>query len=234
LKGEEMNNDDMDTIGRRIIFIREQLLDLTQEEFAERIGVSRGAVGNWERDKPVGRKSIERICHEFDLSIEWVLTGKGEAKASETPPQSAPNAVIASNISFEGHVKIPLYGHAVGGLDGEFMLNGNKLDDITAPPALTNVRGAYAVTVAGDSMEPRYEDGETLFIDPHKRVSRGDYVVAQVQLEENGPVYAYIKKFVKHNAKELVLSQFNPQKDLTFPHECVVSVDFVVMGGRIF
>ncbi|MCZ4270764.1 XRE family transcriptional regulator [Maritalea porphyrae] len=228
----------MESIGSRITHLRENILKLTQEQFAERLRVSRGAVGNWERNKPIGRKSIEIISSTFDTSVDWLITGQGLPPSGQSnilsqlePPS---NATIVGSVETTPTIKIPLYGHAVGGADGEFVLNGNKLDDISAPPVLSGIRGAYAVTVAGDSMEPRYEDGETLFIDPQKRVSKGDYVVAQIQTEEDGPICAYIKKFVRHNSAELILEQFNPTKQLQFDHDHVVSVDYVVMGGRLF
>ena len=118
------------------------------------------------------------------------------------------------------------------GPTGNFILNGNKLDDILAPPGLSPVRGAYAVTCAGESMEPRYFDGETVFVDPMRRVRRGDFVVAQIaNPNEGNPPLAYIKRFVRHNDAELILEQFNPAKELRFPHDTVVSVHYIVLGG---
>src|SRR5437899_2555864 len=54
---------------------------------------------------------------------------------------------------------IPIYGQAVGGKDGEFVLSGNQVSEVLAPPSLSHVRDAYAVYVVGGSMEPRYFAG---------------------------------------------------------------------------
>ncbi len=129
--------------------------------------------------------------------------------------------------------KIPVYGQAVGGIDGEFVMNGDRLEDVFAPPSLSSVAEAYAVYVAGESMEPRYFDGEIVFVNPVKRVRRGDFVVAQIQAEEHGPKLAYVKRFVRWNSQVLVLSQYNPEKELHFAAEQVVSVHLVVMGGAV-
>lgn len=129
--------------------------------------------------------------------------------------------------------KIPVYGQAVGGIDGEFVMNGDRLEDVFAPPILSSVAEAYAVYVAGESMEPRYFDGEIVFVNPIKRVRRGDFVVAQIQAEEHGPRLAYVKRFVRWNAQVLVLSQYNPEKELHFAAGQVVSVHLVVMGGVV-
>jgi phage repressor protein C with HTH and peptisase S24 domain len=151
--------------------------------------------------------------------------------ASKT--REVPNAIVGDKLSGTADY-IPLYGHAVGGVDGEFVLNGNILDHILAPPGLSMARGAYAVTCAGESMEPRYFDGETVYVDPVMRVRKGDFVVAQIKNPDEGSApLAFIKRFVRHNDSELVLEQFNPAKELRFPHADVVSVHYIALGGPL-
>jgi phage repressor protein C with HTH and peptisase S24 domain len=228
-------------IGKRIKQVRAARNGLSQAEFASKLGkTTRGAVGNWERGLGIKRENMQAIADKFDVSFEWLASGRGAMDAEPPDRRSShhqPNAIIGDKLIDRGEY-IPLYGHAVGGVDGEFVLNGNKLDDILAPPGLSPVRGAYAVTVAGESMEPRYYDGETVFVDPMMRVRRGDFVVAQIRnpaADENdhdAAPLAYIKRFVRHNETELVLEQFNPPKELRFPHADVRSVHFIVLGGR--
>lgn len=129
--------------------------------------------------------------------------------------------------------KIPVYGQAVGGMDGEFVMNGDRLDDVFSPPSLSSVVGAYAVFVSGESMEPRYFNGEIVYVNPAKRVRRGDFVVAQIQSDEHAPRLAYVKRFVRWNSSELVLAQYNPVRDLRFEASQVVSVHLAVMGGAV-
>ncbi len=142
-----------------------------------------------------------------------------------------PNATVGDKLTGKGRM-IKVYGRAVGGVDGEFEMNGSVLYEVMAPPVLDDVSGAYAIQVSGDSMSPRYEDGEVCYVDPHRRVKRGDYVIAQVREEEHGPLLAYVKKFVRHNAMELVLEQFNPPKQLTFHANLVHSVDYIALAGN--
>lgn len=62
----------------RIKKIRREL-DLTQQEFAERIGIKRNTIANYEtgRNDPVD-SVISLICREFDVREEWLRTGEGE------------------------------------------------------------------------------------------------------------------------------------------------------------
>ena len=94
------------------------------------------------------------------------------------------------------------------------------------PANLDGVRGAYAVYVTGNEMEPRYEQGWLLHVNPFKPPTRGrDVVVYKV----DGTVL--IKGFVRWDGDELVLQQLNPPQELRVPRsearEChlVVGVD---------
>ena len=171
-------------------------------------------------------------ARKFNADPIWIMTGEHVAGGAFTNPQvDSPNAMLRGAVEGQG-IKIPLYGRAVGGVDGEFEMNGSLLGQVLAPPSLAGIKGVYAVQVAGTSMYPRYDDGETCFVDPKYRVKKGDYVVAQIQLEPEGPILAYVKKFCWHNNAELVLEQFNPPKQLRFDARSVVSVHYISLAGN--
>lgn len=67
-------------------------LDLTQQEFADKIGVKRNTVAQYEtgRNEPTATV-LSLICREFNVNEEWLRTGSGEMfKAS---PSSALDAL---------------------------------------------------------------------------------------------------------------------------------------------
>jgi phage repressor protein C with HTH and peptisase S24 domain len=164
------------------------------------------------------------------------ILGVEESQLRGTPVKSRGKPSIPQNARLGGTVPIaatiPAYGHASGGRDGQFVLNGNKVGDIVAPPSLVAVPDAYAVYVVGESMAPRYLAGEVVFVNPRLPVRQGDFVVAQIAAEVEGDApLAYVKRFVAMNAKSLRLSQLNPKKALEFPRQSVVSVHRIIMGG---
>lgn len=62
----------------RIKQIRKEL-DLTQQEFADRIGIARGNVGAYEVGKNAPSDAvISLICREFNVNEHWLRTGQGE------------------------------------------------------------------------------------------------------------------------------------------------------------
>ncbi len=140
------------------------------------------------------------------------------------------------NAGYRGAVKItawiPVYGQAVGGKDGQFVLNGNQVSEVLAPASLSSVPNAYAVYVVGDSMEPRYFAGETVFVNPRLPISRGAFVVAQISGGEESVPHAYVKRFVSQDSRRLRLEQYNPKKVIEFPTSKVVSVHRIILSGE--
>lgn len=62
----------------RIKNLRKEL-SLTQQEFADKIGISRGNIGAYEVGKNVPSDAvISLICREFNVREEWLRTGEGE------------------------------------------------------------------------------------------------------------------------------------------------------------
>lgn len=62
----------------RIKEVRKKL-NLTQQEFADRIGIKRNTIANYEtgRNAPVN-SVISLICREFSVSEEWLRYGTGD------------------------------------------------------------------------------------------------------------------------------------------------------------
>jgi phage repressor protein C with HTH and peptisase S24 domain len=150
---------------------------------------------------------------------------------SKASPMPAPNAdPRGGGVKFSAW--IPVYGQAVGGKDGEFILNGNQVSEVLAPASLSSVPNAYAVYVVGDSMEPRYFAGETVFVNPRLPLSKGAFVVAQISSGEENVPHAYVKRFVSQDSRRLRLEQYNPKKVLEFPTSKVVSVHRIIMSGE--
>lgn len=54
-------------------------LNMTQQEFADKIGVKRNTIGQYEigRNEPIDAV-VNLICREFDVNETWLRTGEGE------------------------------------------------------------------------------------------------------------------------------------------------------------
>ncbi len=66
---------DWNAVGRRIRELRG--FDMTQADFARRIGVSQSYLSTVEHGKgEIGAEVLLAISREFGKSLEWLLTGK--------------------------------------------------------------------------------------------------------------------------------------------------------------
>ena len=66
---------DWAAVGRRIRELRG--FDMTQAEFARRVGVTQGHLSRLERgEKEPGAGVLLAVSQEFGRSVDWLLTGK--------------------------------------------------------------------------------------------------------------------------------------------------------------
>lgn len=124
----------------------------------------------------------------------------------------------------------PVYGSAECGEDGAFEFNtGDVIDLVKRPPRLSGVKPAYALYVSGTSMVPWRKPGGLVFVHEKQPPGIGDHVVIQVKPKKAGDApHAYIKLLEKRTATEIVVSQYNPPKRITFPLSKVVSIHRVI------
>lgn len=62
-----------------------QALNLSQDEFGKRLGVTRGAITNIELNKVEPKPLfVDLICREFNASENWIRTGEGEMFGEKT------------------------------------------------------------------------------------------------------------------------------------------------------
>lgn len=124
---------------------------------------------------------------------------------------------------------VPVFGVAVGGTDGDFSLNGDVVDRVRRPPGLADNRTAFAVYVRGSSMEPRFYQGDLLYVDPLRPARSGDDVLVELKpLRAGEPGPAYIKQLVSQTPLRVVLRQFQPAKEITIPGERVLRVSKIL------
>lgn len=75
-------------MNERIKYLRKDMLGLTQEKFAEKIGLKRNTIAMYESgDKIPSDRTIKDICREFEIDEDWLRTGEGEMQIKRTRNQ---------------------------------------------------------------------------------------------------------------------------------------------------
>lgn len=122
---------------------------------------------------------------------------------------------------------IPVYGSAIGTSediealeDGKVAVEqttlntGEVIDYFRRPPGLNNSRRAYGLYVDGFSMEPVFEPGSVIIVDPSRPPSMRDFVVVYMRGDEAGGdtmvASVMLKRLVRRSATFVELEQYNP------------------------
>jgi repressor LexA len=157
-------------LGKRIRKLR-TFLKLTQPEFAEKIGVSKRAVQEWEAERRTPSEPILRqIEQTFSVNPSWLREGKGEMfkPKGEGEIIATPEFVIKP---------IPLIAEGEAGL-GAFIPNLAEPEKVIWFPVPAKWAGhkLFFVRVVGNSMEPRIFEGDTVLVDKDAPIGKGDLV----------------------------------------------------------
>lgn len=81
------------TLGERIKKVRKKL-DLTQQEFCDRIGLKRNSISLVESDKRnPSNQLLLAVCREFNVSEEWLRTGDGDMFIQQSKEDELKTAV---------------------------------------------------------------------------------------------------------------------------------------------
>lgn len=194
---------------------------LSASGLAKRSGLDATTFNPSKRRMPDGRarwpstESLAKVLDATGASLEQftaLVTGT-RAATSVRPPR-----------------RIPLLGLAQAGGEGFFddagFPVGGGWDEMSLPEI--GDPNAYALEIAGDSMEPVLHDGDTVIISPAAPIRRGDRVVARTVA---GEVMA--KQLARRSAKRIELRSLNPaHRDRSFDLQEVAWIHRIVWASQ--
>lgn len=155
--------------------------NLTQQQVADSIGVSRVAVSKWEsgNTKDMKRANLLGMCKLFGVSLDDLL---GASRRFRSNVIDEPGAYIHD---LAGQASIPVISYVQAG-------NWREIVDAFAPGAADEYvpssasygPATFALRVVGNSMAPDYVEGDIIIVDPDVSPRPGECVVAKNHREE--------------------------------------------------
>ena len=171
-------------------------------------------------------ENLGKIASVLGKTPVWFLD-LAETGLGEGGPES--NISVQSRATSSRRNTVPIYGHAVAGTDGRFLLNGTVIGTIGWPVQSESSPQMYAVIVSGDSMFPRYRSGELCLVDPARQVRKTDDVVVQISASSDAEAPdGFVKEFVSLSEARLTLRQHNPSRTITLPRSSVLTIHRVI------
>lgn len=172
------------------------------------------------RKKTMSNEALARAARELGTTVPWLL-----GDDSATPPESDTRQPGRAGA---GARTLPVFGTAAGSALGATHVHTDVIEWLPCPPGLEGARDAYALYVVGESMMPRFRQGEIVFIAPHRPVRPGDDVILQVRRQEGGETESWIKEFTRISDGDIVTRQHNPPEEVTFKRGEVVEMHRII------
>lgn len=207
---------------------RLQRLGKSQLDLSRHLGLDASAVSRLVKgERQLKGQEARGIAEFFGCPVDEVLhafsggtAADGHAARIVDLPQQAELRQLAP---------LPVFGSAVGGMDGAFEFNGRVNEYIDRPPMLAGVKNAYGVYIAGDSMFPVFRAGWLAHVNPNRPLTPGCGVVVQIRLDEpESPPLCYIKEYIRRTATKLLVCQYNPQGEIEWPLDRVIAAHRIV------
>ena len=195
------------TIGERIKQLRIER-GLTQEELADKLGYKhKTSISKIESDaRRLTQPKIQAIADIFGVSPSELLLGVSD----DEMPKPKKN-------------RVPVLGKVAAGYPIEAVENIIDYEEISDEMART---GEYfALQVKGDSMLPRFADGDVVIVRKQEDIESGDIAIMLVNGDE-----ATIKKVQKFE-DGINLIPSNPAYDvITFTKKEIINLPVVCLG----
>lgn len=159
--------------------------------------------------------------------------------AADLIPTAAPNPELARDIPVLGTAEGAAEpvdangnhgGHAAT-VEAMELLVGEVIERKARPTSLIGRREIYALYVSGDSMAPRFERGELVYVDPRRPPAIGDDVIVQLRdssanehADPDTVVRVLIKRLAKKRPDAWEFEQFNPALRFTLPTSAIARI----------
>lgn len=152
----------METAGNRLEKLRRERF-ASRRQAAVELGIPPTTYNQYETGEREFSRHAVRFAKFFRVNVEWLLTGRGEMR-----PTRATHSIPLMGVVAAGSSVIPIEDQA----------GAAEIDAITLPEP----GQIAALLIKGDSMYPRFMEGEYLLYDPKPRTPGtmiGHYAVAQ-------------------------------------------------------
>ena len=174
---------------------------MSQAALAKELGVVQSTVGMWEsgKNKPENAK-LEALANIFQVSTDYLLGRTDTPDALKAPTVS---------VAAKPYRRIPVLGSIPAGVPIEAVEDVEDWEDL--PESMFKSGAEYfALKVKGDSMSPKYEDGDVLILRRQETCDNGQDCAVLV----NGDDATF--KRVRLSERGITLQPLNPKYDPIF------------------
>jgi phage repressor protein C with HTH and peptisase S24 domain len=208
----------MTTLANRINTVRLEL-GLTKSDVWKGAGLSSGAYSHWMNGGTLKGENLIKVANILNVNPIWLETGKGPRE----PLSQLQNLPGYAPVNIDKLATVPVVGKGMGGLpDRIFTDEGRTVEgyDEYAEVFSTDPH-AFVVRVDGNSMYPKYVQGDYALVEPGTDPELEDDVLIKL---ESGEVM--LKRLMSRRGG-IHLASYNDQQTLTYLQEAIVWMYYV-------
>lgn len=225
------------SLAKRLALARNKK-GFTQSELARLISsglqqVKPQVIQSLESGRILSTRYLLKLAEKLDVSPAWLSgeTGTDDEISAPDPLAQAPEwfQALEKEKPYAGFTKtVPIYGTASATDGNRFSFNrGIEVGQAERHPNQINYRDAFALHVRGDSMFPRYKEGELVYLIAGKPPVPGQDIV--IDLLNDGAV---IKEFVRSTAQHIFCKEYLPEpREISFAAADINAIYPVVGRG---
>lgn len=160
---------------------------ITAYQMSKDTGVSESLISNWKSGRQLPKyDSLNLLADYFKVSGDYLL---GRTSSPNLNTFSKPSEV--TEIKTEKSRIIPLYETRVSAGTGSWLSDDIPVEWMTIPQNEQTTKADYMLKVVGDSMQPKYFDGDFLLIKKSPSILEGEIGIFIVNSE------SFVKKMGK-------------------------------------
>jgi SOS-response transcriptional repressor LexA len=185
-------------------------LKLTEQQLADRIGVSRGSIQQWESGKTAPKRANqEAVALALGITVSELL-GIEPASITTSKVRMSMGGGNTETLTIPDGVPLISWIQAGCWADIADPYALGEAEDWLPCPVKHGPR-AYCLRVRGDSMynpggRPSYSDGDIIFVDPDREAKHGDRVIVRLDDHQEGT----FKQFLVEDGRKM-LKALNPE-----------------------
>ncbi|MEM9286767.1 MAG: LexA family transcriptional regulator [Pseudomonadota bacterium] len=206
----------------------------SNEEASLRAGRSKSYVSDLlsGRSKNPRSGSLRSLAQVLEVPISNLLE-------DDVQGPSPTVADVTPNFRSGGYpMNVPIYGQVNAAHQDRTAIDFDEpIGMAPRPPRYSNNRSIYVVYVAGTSMQPKYDPGRKIYVDPRRPPANGDDVIVQLtDGDVANPQFSHgiVKNLLRQRDQSVILQQYNPVEEFEVKRQHIKDMHYVCTIEDLF
>lgn len=195
------------------------------DELSQKTGVDLNEIDALSQGKLIPHHSAEAIAKELNCGISDIGVGINVGMKEQRPIKYRVETLLPHDLPIRAT-------RPIKGIDG-FTFGPNAVEFTSRPPALIDEDGAFALFVIDDTMAPRLERGEVIYIHPSIPPASGNDALIEIKRDEDTCAKFILARLVSFTEEEVTLKRYLPDETFSLARSKISSITKVLSSYEL-